>query len=75
MKNKISNDRLSYFPAARNHGNVRAWVKPVSASQINKRSVESNLRWEDDGGPAPETGNSLPQEVERNTTRQIHAAE
>jgi hypothetical protein len=75
MKNKISNGRLSYFFAPRVHGNVRAWIQPASALEISKRSLESSLRWEDDGGPAPEAGNPLPQGVERNTPRQMHPAE
>ena len=60
MKNKNSNGRLAYFLAPRNHGNVRVWVQPASASQVSKRASESSLRWEDDGGPASETGNQLP---------------
>lgn len=75
MKNKNSSGRLSYFLALRNHGNVRAWAQPASASQISKRSIESSLRWEDDGGPAPETGTALPHGVETSLSRRIYAAE
>ena len=75
MKNKISNGRLSYFLAPRIHGNVRAWVQPASASEISKRSIESSLRWEDDGGPASETGKPLPQVAETNIRRRMDTAE
>ena len=57
MKNKFSNHRLSYFFTPRIHGNVLAWVKPASTSERrSKRVIENILRWEDDGGPVPETG-------------------
>jgi hypothetical protein len=75
MKNKNSNDRWSYFLAPRNHGNVRAWVPLASASQKSKRSLESNLRWEDDGGPASETGELHPQGLETSISRRMYAAE
>lgn len=59
MKNRFSNDRLSYSFTPRIHGNVLAWVKPASKSEKNKRVIESILRWADDGGPVSETGNPL----------------
>jgi hypothetical protein len=58
MKNKFSNGRLSYFFAPRIHGNVLAWVKPASASERNKRAIESILRWADDGGQMIDIGNA-----------------
>ena len=60
MKNKFSNGRLSYFFTPRIHGNVLAWVKPASAPQRGQRVNENILRWEDDGGPVFEIGNSFP---------------
>ena len=59
MKNKFSHGRLSYFFTPRIHGNVLAWVKPASAAERGRRVNENILRWEDDGGPIFETGNSF----------------
>jgi hypothetical protein len=73
MKNIISNGRLSYSFTPRIHSNVRVWVQPASASERSRRSIESSLRWEDDGGPASETGSPLPQEAETNTPQRKDA--
>lgn len=75
MKNKISTGRLSFSVKPRSHGNVRAWVKPAFAQEKSRRSIEGNLRWEDDGGPASKTGNPLPPVVEANNPRRMYAAE
>ena len=65
MKNKFSNGRLSYFFTPRNHGNVRTWVMSASAAAKKGRRVNENiLRWEDDGGPVFEIGNSFPSAAE-----------
>ena len=60
MKNKFSNGRLTYFFTPRIHGNVLAWIKPASAVERARRVNENVLRWEDDGGPVFETGDSFP---------------
>jgi hypothetical protein len=57
MKNKLANDRLSYFFTPRIHGNVLAWLKPATASERSKRAIENILRWEDDGGQMLDIGN------------------
>ena len=69
MKNKYSNDRLSYFSRPRIHGNVLAWNKPTAKSETGKQATENILRWEDDGGPVSGTGAPLPQVAETNTPR------
>jgi CBS domain-containing protein len=69
MKNKFSNTRLSYFFTPRIHGNVLAWVKPASAAERGQRVNENILRWEDDGGPVFEIGNSFPQVAEHQLRR------
>jgi hypothetical protein len=61
MKNKSSNDRLSYFFTPRIHGNVLAWTKPASESERSKRAIENILRWEDDGGRMPDIGDPIGQ--------------
>jgi len=71
MKNKLSSGRLSYFFTPRIHGNVLAWVKPVSAAQRGRRVNENILRWEDDGGPFFEIGNSFPQQVAEHPLRPL----
>jgi hypothetical protein len=67
MKNGFFNGRLSYSFASRNHRNVLAWVKPATETERSKRAIENILRWEDDGGPASETSDLLPQVAETNT--------
>ena len=69
MKNKFSNGRLSYFFTPRIHGNVLAWIWPASTAERGQRVNENILRWEDDGGPAFEIGNPLPQVAEHQLDR------
>ena len=71
MKNKYATGRLSYSFSTRIHGNVFALNKPASPSKSerSKQATENIQRWEDDGGPVSETGNTLPQVVETNSVR------
>jgi hypothetical protein len=71
MKNKYSNDRLSYIFRPRLHGNVFAWNKPASKPERSKQVKENIMRWEDDGGPVSETGTPLPQVPETNTASRM----
>jgi len=41
-------------------------VKPESEWERTESVIEDILRWADDGGPAFETGNPLPQQAENN---------
>lgn len=54
MRNKFSNGRLSYFLTPRIHGNVIAWVKPLSQWETESEKAETMihdiLRWADDDG-------------------------
>ena len=69
MKNEYSNHRFSYFLRPRIHGNVFTWNKPASKAERSKQATENIQRWEDDGGPVPETSTPLPKVAEINTTR------
>jgi hypothetical protein len=67
MKNKYSNERLSYSLMPRIHGNVFAWNKPASKAERSRQVSENIQRWEDDGGPVSEKGAPLPKVPETNT--------